>query len=131
VTTVLALVALGMIGTAVDLAFLAHTEDFKQFIPFGVLAVSVAALGWWFAMRSATSKRAVQVAMIVMVITGFTGVVLHYRANMEFQLESDPSAAGFALFMKVMQAKAPPALAPLNMTLLGLIGLAAISRERG
>jgi hypothetical protein len=51
-------------------------------------------------------------------------VVLHYRANVEFQREVDPSIAGRALLVKAMKAKAPPALAPGTMTQLGLIGLA-------
>jgi hypothetical protein len=42
---------------------------------------------------------------------------------MEFQLEMDPTLGGMALLLKVMHAKAPPALAPGNMVLLGLLGL--------
>lgn len=130
-TSVLALVALGLIGTAVDLLFLAHVEDFKQFIPFVAMAIAVGSIGWRLWSRRAASVRAVQLAMVVLVITGVTGVVLHYRANMEFQLESDPSVRGRTLMLKVLQAKAPPAFAPMNLALLGLIGMAAVSRERG
>jgi hypothetical protein len=71
----------------------------------------------------------VQAAMAIAIITGAVGVVLHYRANMEFQLELDPSLSGVALMMKVLEAKAPPALAPGNMMLLGLVGLVGVSRE--
>jgi hypothetical protein len=131
VTTVLVLVTLGLVGTATDLWFLAHTEDSNQFIPFVVIAFAVTSLGWWLATRGGPSVRAVQLAMVLLVIAGVIGVVLHYRANMEFQLESDPSLGGLALMMKVLQAKAPPAFAPMNLALLGLIGLAAVSKERG
>jgi len=87
-------------------------------------------MAWWALSRRALAVRAVQAAMAVVIITGAAGVVFHYRANMEFQLELDPSLGGFALMMKVLEAKAPPALAPGNMALLGLIGLAAVSREK-
>ena len=64
-------------------------------------------------------------------VSGATGTVLHYRANMEFKLEMDPSMSGLALFWSVVQAKAPPALAPGNMALLGLLGLACAFRLDG
>jgi hypothetical protein len=56
-------------------------------------------------------------------LSGATGAILHYRANMEFQLEMDPTLGGMALLLKVLHAKAPQALAPGNMVLLGLLGL--------
>ena len=55
--------------------------------------------------------------------------VLHYRANMEFKLEMDPSLSGLALFSSVVRAKAPPAMAPATLVLLGLLGLAAAYRR--
>jgi len=63
-----------------------------------------------------------------LIVSGGLGTVLHYRANMEFKLEMDPSMGGFALFSSVMRAKAPPALAPGNMALLGLLGLVCAYR---
>ena len=51
------------------------------------------------------------------------GIVLHYRGNLEFQLEIDATQSSWDLFRKVIHAKAPPALAPGAMTQLGLLGL--------
>lgn len=127
--TVLGLIALGLIGLAVDLTLLAHDEDFKQYVPFIVIGLSVGALAWHLVRPGGASRQAVQAAMIVTIITGPVGVVLHYRANMEFQLDIDPSLGGVALAEKVLTAKAPPALAPVNMSLLGLIGFVAVRRE--
>ena len=127
---VLGLVALGFFGIAVELWLLAHDEEVNQWIPFVALALAMVTLAWWAIVGSRAAVRAVQAAMVVVIITGGVGVVLHYRANMEFQLESDRSLGGLALMKKVLEAKAPPALAPANMTLLGLIGLAGVSRER-
>src|SRR5262245_26716672 len=128
---VLGLVALGFVGTAVELWLLAQDEDVQQWIPFLVIAVALTAIAWWW--RSAASRaavRGVRATMVIVIITGAAGVVLHYRANMEFQLELDPSLGGVALMKKVLEAKSPPALAPGNMSLLGLLGLVAVSRER-
>jgi FtsH-binding integral membrane protein len=125
---ILALVALGLVGTAVELMLLAHDEDVTQWIPFCVIGFALASAAWLAVSRSRLAMRAAQVAMLLLVITGGVGVVLHYRANMEFQLESDRSLSGFTLMMKVLEAKAPPALAPGNMSLLGLLGWAAVSR---
>jgi FtsH-binding integral membrane protein len=125
---VLVLVIVGLVGTAVELWLLAHDEDFTQWIPFCVIAVALAASVWLAATRSRSAIRAAQVAMLLLIVTGAVGVVLHYRANMEFQLESDRSLSGFPLMMKILEAKAPPALAPGNLSLLGLIGWVAVSR---
>jgi hypothetical protein len=128
---VLGLVALGFIGTSVELLLLAHHEDVKQWIPFATLALALASIGWWAVTRTTAAVRAVQGAMVVVIITGFVGVVLHYRANMEFQLEMDASLRGLALMAEVLHAKAPPALAPGNMVLLALVGLVAVWRSDG
>jgi hypothetical protein len=61
--------------------------------------------------------------MILFVASGIAGIVFHYQANVEFQLEADPALRGTALAWKVLQAKTPPALAPGVMAQLGLIGL--------
>ncbi len=127
---VLALVGAGMIGLIIELALLAHDEDINQFIPFVVAATSVIAIAWHILRPHRASVRAVQAAMLITIIAGLTGVVLHYRANMEFQMESDPSLTGLTLMTKSLRAKSPPALAPGNMALLGLLGLAAVYRDR-
>jgi len=68
--------------------------------------------------------------MVVLIVTGGAGMVLHYRANMEFKLEMDPTLDGFALFWSVVRAKTPPALAPATLALLGLLGLTHAFRRR-
>ena len=127
---VLALAAAGVTGLVVELALLAHFEDFKQYIPFAAAGVSLGALAWHALAPRAASARAVRAAMALMILTGLAGVVLHCLANMEFQAESDPSLAGVALVAKALRAKAPPALAPVNRALLGLLGLAGVYRDR-
>ena len=67
--------------------------------------------------------RLLQFVMLTYIGTGVIGITLHFKANAEFQREIDPSLGGLALFWKVVEATAPPALAPGVMVQLGLLGL--------
>ena len=119
----LALLAFGLCASALDLALLEHYEDWRQLIPFAVIVLSLAAIGWHAAGGGAASIRALRWCMVASVLAGLAGVVLHFRGNMSFQLDMDPAMGGWELFKKVMHAKAPPALAPGAMVQLGLLGL--------
>jgi hypothetical protein len=119
----LALLVFGMAGTTAELWLMGHYEDWKQLIPFGVMTLSTLTGFWHGFARTTSSARMFRLSMLLLMVAGATGSVLHYRANMEFQLEMDPTMGGMALLLKVLHAKAPPALAPGNMALLGLLGL--------
>jgi hypothetical protein len=127
---VLGLVALGLAGTSAELILIAHTEDTLQLIPLATMAAALAAVLWRMVAPRRAAVLAVQLAMLAMIVTGLIGVVLHFQANMEFQLEMDQSLGGMKLIMMVLEAKSPPALAPGNMALLGCIGLAGVYRDR-
>lgn len=120
---ILALLLFGLTATVVDLFLLAHYEDFKQVIPLVTSTLAVGVIGWHVLSGSATSLRIFQAVMAGLVVTGAVGVVLHFRGNMEFQLDIDPAIGALALFNKVMHAKAPPAMAPGAYVQLGLLGL--------
>jgi hypothetical protein len=120
----------GMTGTAVELVLLEHDEGAIQLIPLALLALGLASVAWHAIRPAAASGRAVRIVMAAFVIAGFTGIYFHYRANVEFQLETDPALAGAALFWRVLAAKVPPALAPAVMTQLGLVGLAYTYRDK-
>jgi hypothetical protein len=119
-----AILILGMAGTAVELLLLKHDEDRIQLIPLVLLAAGLVAVIAHALRPSASSAGAIRVTMAAFVAAGVAGLYFHYRANVEFQLEGDPSLAGRALWMKALEAKAPPALAPGVMVQLGLLGLA-------
>jgi hypothetical protein len=119
----LLLLGIGMIGTATDLLLLDHYEDVWQLPPLALIAASLVVVVW---VSVSSGGRAVIVLRIVMacfIAAGGAGILLHYRGNREFQREIDPTLAGWALVVKVMRAKAPPALAPASMIQLGLLGL--------
>jgi len=118
------ILVLGMSGTAVELLLLKHDDDRIQLIPLVLLAAGVVAAVLHASRPTAATAGALRTTMIAFVAAGAAGLYFHYRANVEFQLETDPSLAGRALLMKALEAKAPPALAPGVMIQLGLVGLA-------
>ena len=119
----LGLLVLGMAGTTTELVLMNHYEDVWQVIPFVGMGISLLTLLWFAFSRSTGATRLFRLCMFLLMVIGATGTILHYRANMEFQLEMDSTLSGMALLFKVLHAKAPPALAPGNMALLGLLGL--------
>jgi disulfide bond formation protein DsbB len=119
----LGLMTLGLVGTMTDLLFLEHYEDSAQLIPLLLLFVGLCAVLFRVVAGGAASIRILQVVMVLMVAAGFAGIYFHFRGNLEFQLDMDPTASRWELFTKVMHAKAPPALAPAAMVQLGLLGL--------
>ena len=128
----LGLLLFGLAGTTIDLLLLGHYEDATQLIPLVTIGIAaLAGLGLAY-VKPATPATALvrlfQTVMLLLILSGLTGIALHYRANMEFKLEMDPSLSGLALFSSVVRAKAPPALAPGTLVLLGLLGLACVFR---
>lgn len=119
----LVLLGIGLLGTAVDLVLLDHYEDAWQMPPLVLAVTSLAIVCWTGISGGRTAITALRIAMVLCVASGFAGIALHYNGNREFQHEIDPSLAGWALFLKVVTAKAPPALAPAAMVQLGLLGL--------
>lgn len=121
---------LGMSGTAVELLLLKHDEDPYQLIPLVLLAAGLVAVSGHALRPTPATAGAVRTTMAAFFAAGLAGLYFHYRANVEFQLEGDPSLAGRALVMKALEAKAPPALAPGVMIQLGLAGLAYTLRYK-
>jgi hypothetical protein len=113
----------GLVGTFVELLLLEHDESALQVMPLGLLGASAAAM-----IATTLRPRALVVIvfrslMVLLIATGALGLILHYRANLEFQRDLTPALGTMELFWKVMAAKAPPALAPAVLTQLGLLGL--------
>ena len=130
----LGLLAFGLVGTATDLLLIGHDEDAWQMIPLATIGLALVATVGLARTSPATGREAIAVrlfraVMVLLILTGGVGAVLHYRANMEFKLEMDPSLSGLALFSSVVRAKAPPTMAPATLVLLGLLGLAAAYRR--
>lgn len=120
---ILALLTFGLVALLAELLALGHYEDPWQFVPLGAIAAALVAIGWHMAAGGATSLRALQAVLVLLVVSGGMGVVLHFRGNAEFQLDMNPDLSEWALLTKVLHAKAPPTLAPGVMAQLGCLGL--------
>jgi hypothetical protein len=120
---IMALLVAGVVATGIELLLLDHDEDALQLVPLLLIACACAVLAWHGVSRTARSVRLLQAVMALFVVSAFAGLALHFRGNLEFQLELDASQSRWQLFTKVMRAKAPPALAPAVMAELGILGL--------
>jgi multisubunit Na+/H+ antiporter MnhB subunit len=120
---ILAVIALGILGMSAELLMIGHYEDSSQLLPLAAAAIALAlilAVAW---RPRVFTLRTLQFVMLTFVGTGITGITLHFEASAEFQREIDPAISGMALVRKVMDATAPPLLAPGIMVQLGLLGL--------
>jgi len=125
----LALVAIGLIGTAADLLLLDHYENGWQVAPLALIGIALPVVVWMVVRESVAAVTTMRVIMVLFVLAGCLGIMLHFNGNREFQHELDPTLAGWALVTKIMKAKAPPALAPAGMIQLGLLGLLSTYRH--
>jgi hypothetical protein len=118
----MAILVIGIVGTGVELLLLKHTDGWKQYIPLVLMAASlvviVAAVAW----PNPLTIRALQLTMLIFLVSGVVGVLWHYQGNAEWELERMASLSGIDLFKAAMMG-ATPALAPGTMAQLGLVGL--------
>ena len=112
-----------LVGTIVELLLLEHFEDAWQWLPIILLGAALLTLGWHGLERGPASLNVLRGLMVLFMASGMLGVLLHYRGNVEFELEMYPDLAGWKLFKDSMMG-ATPALAPGAMLQIGLIGLA-------
>jgi hypothetical protein len=125
----MAVLAVALAGTLLELLLLAHYEEPWQFVPLALIVAALGAIGWHTVRPGAGVVRGIQLVMTLFVVAGVVGVVLHLRGAAEFQREIDPSMATRELLSKALRAQSPPALAPGVMSQMGLIGLIAVYRD--
>lgn len=116
------------LGTAVELLLLEHYEEFWQLTPLALLGIGAIVTAWHFLRRDPVSARALQITMVLFIVSGVLGMFFHYESNVEFALEVAPSLAGFRLFRTAVTG-GNPALAPGTMIQLGLLGLIGTYRR--
>jgi hypothetical protein len=124
----LALVVVGALGLLIELALLEHFDSVSQWIPLALLVVVLGAAVGVHARPGPRAIRVFQAVMALCVVAGAVGTFLHYRGNVEFELERDGSLRGLRLFWEAIRG-ATPALAPGALSQLGLLGLAYTYRH--
>ena len=118
----LVLFAFGVVGSGVELLLLEHTEDVWQLSPLILMGLALAVMVWLVLDQRRVSVQIFQAMMLLHVASGLFGLYLHYRGNVEFELEMYPGLSGMALFWEALKG-ATPSLAPGTMLVLGLLGL--------
>jgi hypothetical protein len=113
----------GSLGTGAELLLMEHTEGVWQNVPLVLVAIGCSGLAVMAIKPGRAQLRAFQLVMALFVASGLAGLWLHYRGNVEFELELRPGSSGLDLFRESMMG-ATPALAPGTMILLGAVGLA-------
>jgi hypothetical protein len=127
----LAIFVLGAVGTAGELLLVGHFEDPWQWLPLALLGAGLLTLAAYGVTRGRLALGAFRGVMVLLPPSALVGLILHYRANTEFALESHPDLAAGALLWEAVQGTAPPTLAPGAMILLGLAGLGYTYRHPG
>jgi hypothetical protein len=110
------------VGLQIELALLRHAESFSQLIPHVTLAIGLIVTAAVYLRPGRRSLRIFQGVMVLFLVIGLIGVILHFRGNVEFVLERYPTLGGTKLIWKALRG-ATPALAPGALAQLGLLGL--------
>ncbi|HSJ13550.1 MAG TPA: hypothetical protein VK939_03990 [Longimicrobiales bacterium] len=124
----LAVVLLGMAGTAAELVLLEHYESTWQLVPLATLAVGAALTLLVLLQPTRGAVLALRGVLLAFLVVGGLGLWRHYAGNVEFELERHPERAGLVLLWAVLRG-ATPALAPGTMIQIGLFGLIALFRH--
>ena len=110
-----------MIGTLLELYLLNHYEDTLQLIPVFCIAIALINSIFIYFRRSKVTFNIFKMVLFLTSLSGIYGVFLHLQANYEFEQEMSPTADFWELFLESISG-AFPALAPLSMVVLALIG---------
>src|SRR5262245_10613190 len=94
---VLALFGMGLLGTAADLLLTGQFEDLWQLAPLALLTVSALIVVWHLAGAGRSSLVAHRAMMALFIVSGLVGTFLHFRANIEFEVEMYPGLSGVEL----------------------------------
>jgi hypothetical protein len=126
----LAILLIGLAGIEVELYLIKHTEGIWELTPMLLVALAILIVAWCAWQATAGSLRTMQALMLLFLLNGLAGVVLHFRANVNWEHDSNPSLSGSELYLKAVRG-ATPLLAPGTMIQLGLVGLAFTFRHPG
>lgn len=124
----LAMASVTYLGAAVELFLVDHYHVTLQLIPFGLVAVGLAASLWAWRAPARRSLRALRWASAVVVVGSLLGVTLHGTGNVAFELEIRPNA-GLGEVLWDGLSGGNPLLAPGMLTLAAVLAAAATYRH--
>lgn len=110
-----------LFGSLIELYLINHYEDTIQIIPIFCLGVSLGSLIILYFRVSKLTINLFKASLLVISFVGLLGVILHLNSNFQFEKEMKPSSSTMDLFIESLSG-ALPALAPLNLVLLAMVG---------
>ena len=88
----IAILAIGLLGTGADLLLLEHYEDAWQIAPLVLVALALVFLGWSVWTHGALAIAMLRATMAACIAAGALGFVLHFQSNREFRRRSTPAS---------------------------------------
>jgi hypothetical protein len=110
-----------MTGTALELYLLDHYEDVQQLIPLLCIGAALLTMLVLLFRKSNFATQLFKGILGIAALSGLYGTFLHLQANYEFEQEMRPTAGDWDLLVESLSG-ALPALAPLSMVVLALLG---------
>ncbi len=118
----LALLVFGCVGLLGELLLIEHYYELPQLAPLALLGITLISIIWHWTSHTRASLRALQVVMLLLIVAGAVGVILHLEGNYEFERELEPDLGGMPFWLEVIRG-ATPTLAPGTLIQFGLLGL--------
>jgi hypothetical protein len=112
----------GLVGLENELFLIKHTDGVWEVVPIVLIGAGLVTVLWYGVMRNAASLRVLQAMMILFVASGVLGLLLHFRGNVAYERDSNPSLSGRELYQAAVRGSTPT-LAPGAMIQLALVGL--------
>jgi len=126
----LGVLVFGALGLGAELTRVEHWDGPVQWVPLGLLGViAVASVGIW-AHPLPVAVKLFRGLMVVTLLAGCFGGLLHFRTNAIQEREQDPTISGATLVDAALSGRAPT-LAPGALIQLALLGLVAVYRHPG
>lgn len=110
-----------LLGSLTELYLIKHYEDTTQTIPIFCIGLSLASLIVLYFKVSKLTIILFKLSLFLISLVGLSGVFLHLNSNYEFEKEMRPNSNSLDLFIESLSG-ALPALAPLNLVLLAMVG---------
>lgn len=124
----LAMTAVVLAATTVELLLTEHAESFVQIIPYILSGIGVAAVGAVLHRPTRGRLRALQGAVVLLALGGAYGIYEHLEHNFAFELEIRPNATAGEVVGEALRG-ASPLLAPGVLTFAALLAAAAVYRH--
>lgn len=124
---VLALAALILAATIVELLFEEHTEEALQLIPFALCIAGLVVVIGAMVTRGRRMRIAVYVVATTLALGAILGMYLHISGNVEFEREISPNATTGHVLWEALHG-ASPLLAPGIILVAAMLAVAGVYR---